>query len=529
MTTESASRRTVAAGVLMAINVAIRIAANLTLVRIALRHLGPRTFGIWVVLQSVATYLALSEMGLGQTTMNYQGDAIARGDHQRVNRVLVSAFLVYCFVIAVVLLVSSGIFAAAPVAQWLMKAPTPSEVEAFRRDAWLFASLTLLTIPLTVFPATLSGLRDLPVRQAIDLTLPLLVLFGSWLALRGGAGIRGLIVVPCAVQMLLGVAYYVTLRRRHPYIVPRLGSWSSSLGHELFSNSLFFFVIGLSLIVQRSSANLLTSRLGSLEQVPAVFAVVTILRVLGWSLLDIASRALQPYVILFAARGQADRVRFFALLATKLTAAGALLFVTGVVLFGEFAVGLWLGARVFVGYRPLLLLSLAYLAEVVFLPSYNFIVALNRHRVLSFVLVIHATASVVCGAVGLELASSDPISGMAAGFAVASLLVYAPMMTWAASRALGFSIRQLLGTTLRFAALTAVVLSIVSMMLVANAWAFVIRTVVAVSLAALIAMILHRLLLSNEERAWIAERLRGGLARLRARPADPPTREASGQ
>src|SRR5205823_4467610 len=153
--------------------------------------------------------------------------------------------------------------------------------------------------------------------------------------------------------------YPLVVRRDTVGVRLRLVAWTPALMRPMLANSSLFFLIGIGLIVDRSAGNLLMARYGTLAAVPAAFAVLTVFRVLGWTLVDLPSRLLQPYFTMLAAQGREERVKFYAALVTKLSVLAAAVLVAMAWYLAEAGIGLWLGAAAFPGYAALALLATA--------------------------------------------------------------------------------------------------------------------------------------------------------------------------
>src|SRR5262249_52287624 len=128
---ESAGRRTLGATFLSALNLALKVGINLVLLSFTLRYLGREQYGIWIILQSFATYLALSEMGIGQTVCNFQNVALARSDHDEVNRILTTTFWLYCLIAGSVWVLFVILMGSQPVESWLLKASSSAAAHHF--------------------------------------------------------------------------------------------------------------------------------------------------------------------------------------------------------------------------------------------------------------------------------------------------------------------------------------------------------------------------------------------------------------
>jgi hypothetical protein len=151
--------------------------------------------------------------------------------------------------------------------------------------------------------------------------------------------------------------------------------------------------------------------------------MLTLFRIVGWSLAEIVSQSLQPYVILFEARGERDRVIFLAAICTKITFALAVVYAALVWLFADIGSRAWLGHGMFLGYGPVACLGGAFLIDVLFLATNNFMRALNEHRALSITMGGYAALSLFLGVAGAAWwEPARPLYGLCLGLFAASLL-----------------------------------------------------------------------------------------------------------
>ncbi len=418
---ELPTKRTLYAGLGMFVNIGVKVIVNLILVRIVLEYLGPSQFGIWVILQSIVMYLGLSEIGLGQTIMNYQGEAYALNNVNKINILLTTAFGLYWLIVIPVWLLGSLIILFFPLSNLLLYNPSIEISSLFSWGLFIFMTTTLLTIPFTTFLATLSGFRDLHTRQLYELFLPPTVLLTAFVTLYIGGNIFVLIIVTGITQLSFGIGSYFILRKRYPYIRLSQKYWDPQLLLLLLSNSFFFFLISITLVIQRTSGNLLVGRFTELPNITQVFSIFLVFRIFGWSFVDLFSRAIQPYIILFGTRNEVEKLFFFVKLSSKISFMLSIIFAAEFWIFGKDFLRLWLGSNSFIGYGPLALLIGSFLIDVFYLPVNNFLVALNRHKRLSFAMLIYSILTLSFGVLGANIISSAPILGICAGFFAASV------------------------------------------------------------------------------------------------------------
>jgi len=442
---ESPVRRTVGASAMATINLAVKIGSNFVIIPLALHYLGREEYAVWIILQSIATYLTMSELGMGQTLLNFQNVAFAKGQHDQVNRVLTTGFGLSTLIVIPVCVAFAVILLTQPVANWLLRDVPTGSVAAFAWYLFLAGTLALLRVPLFVLPTTLLGLRETVLRQLVDGAYAVFLLVGTVLTLVFHGKLLALILVTNLGFIFIMLLSYPLARSRHPEVHLARRFWTPALMWPLFTNSSFFFLYNLGLLFQRLAGNLLAGKLGLLRQVPEMFVLLTLFRVVGWSLADIASQAVQPYIIRSSVQGSQDRVVFFAKLCTKFTFALAIVYAALIWLFADVGIRLWLGPGMFLGYRHLACLGGAFLMEVLFLSTNNFMRALNRHRRLSLVMAGYAVLSFVLGIAGAKWwMPTDPLFGLCVGLLVASLVGQALLLPWVTYRWLQIGWRRYL-------------------------------------------------------------------------------------
>ena len=431
---ESPVHRTFAAWTLSLLSLGIKIGGNVVIIPLALHFLGRQDYGLWIVLQSIGTYLALSDLGIGQTVLNFQNVAYTKGDLREVNRVLTTVFGIHWIIIAAVWVIAAYIFVTQPIEKWFLKDASGSAAFLFKGYLALAGTLALLRVPLNVFPATLLGLRELTLRQFFEVAVAISVPLGTILTLLAGGKVLALIWVTNGVVIVLPLLAYSLARSRHGYLRLSREFWTPSLFWPLLSNSLFFFLYGLGLLFQRLVGSVLAGKFAGLDAVPAFFVLFTLFRIVGWSLADTVSQTMQPYIIMLDVQERRDRVEFFAQLSTKFTFAAAVMYCMLIWSFADVGLRIWVGPNMFLGYAPLALLGGSFLIDVLFLSTNNCMRGLNRHRTLSIVMGIYAVLSFVLGIAGAKVMAGNPTLGLCWGLFAASVIGQALPLPWIACK-----------------------------------------------------------------------------------------------
>lgn len=157
-----------------------------------------------------------------------------------------------------------------------------------------------------------------------------------------------------------------------------------------------------------------------ISPVPAYAAeiVPTVTRMVAVSTV---SRSVQPYVLMWNAQNNNDRVQYAAQMSTNITCILAGLITVGFVPFAEPFINWWLDRSCFPGMPVLIFVTSAFLLDALFISSVNFIIVLNQHKKLALFLV---AKSILLLAMGTTFAvySTDPTTGVAFGIFLATLI-----------------------------------------------------------------------------------------------------------
>jgi len=248
---EDPAGRTSVAAVLGLINLGVKTLSNAVALSLVIRFLGRDEAGLWAMLQGISMYLGLTELGLGQTVMNIVGALFARRERQRIEETLSTALILYIYIVTPVLLIVVIGGALLPIDRIFLKSVQPDAPGSLRVLFLVTATLTLVRIPLTVFPSALLGLRELAARQWYELTLALATLLATVGVLLARGNLLALLVTTNTVSFAVMAAVYPALIRGRGFDVKvSFSRVRRELLLPFLTNSGLFFVIGLAFIVE---------------------------------------------------------------------------------------------------------------------------------------------------------------------------------------------------------------------------------------------------------------------------------------
>jgi O-antigen/teichoic acid export membrane protein len=252
----------------------------------------------------------------------------------------------------------------------------------------------------------------------------------------------GLVIATNLIALASTAAVSLLVTHRRPWAKLRLSQFRAHLLFPLATNSGFFFLLSLAVVLDRSALTLLVAKFGSLALAPSMYFLLSVFRVAAWSLISAMSRAVQPYVLMWWAHSDRERVASVTGLSTKITSISAGLFTAAFVPFAEPLTKAWVGPTSFPGTMPLLLFVAAFLIDALFLASGNLLIVMNSHRQVAVMIFVKSLLALALAAIG-GLVATDPLVGLTAGVLAATIVGNAamPLLT---CNTIGISMRSYL-------------------------------------------------------------------------------------
>lgn len=392
-------------------------AGQLVLVPIFLRAWGEARYGEWLTLSAMAAQIALVDFGVQTYVVNRLNQNYARGEIDQYNRVLHSALYWSLALAAVAFVIAASAIAVLPIESWFqLKLTNHNAVTAI---GCILALQVVATVPFGLITGIYRTVGEFPTGAMIN-NLQRVVFFaltGSVL-LAGG----GMIHVAAAqfVPIIASLAYVLRdIKRRHPDITVGISKREAGLAKSFLApSSLFFLIRGSQAATIQGATLIVGAFFGS--AVVAAFVTLRTLCNLVRQVSNALVTALWPELTSIEARGDFETLRRVFTLASKVITATCLAAAAFLFAFGEDLVDLWTQGRVTYHEGLMNSLLLLLVLQTPWLVSSVFLMATNRHRLVSKCYVISSISGL---ALGLLLAQTHGIVGLVIGLAVAEILV----------------------------------------------------------------------------------------------------------
>jgi O-antigen/teichoic acid export membrane protein len=213
---------------------AVSVAVQLAMVPLMLSALGDYSYGVWLTLQSVIGFGAFADLGIGNGAMNNISAAQARGDHERINRIITSA------VAMLTGLAICGMAVAPAMFLWMSghhvgggHAPDVAVGIA------VFTCYFALSLPLGFIERVNAALQEGSVTNIARCVVAVATLASTWGVTRAGGSFGAICAATLAPQLVVwALVWAVEFRRR---------GWLR-VGHELFDRKLARSLLGVGML-----------------------------------------------------------------------------------------------------------------------------------------------------------------------------------------------------------------------------------------------------------------------------------------
>jgi O-antigen/teichoic acid export membrane protein len=423
--------------------------AGLWLTPFFLRHLGGSTYGLWLVGTQIVAYLLLMDLGvvaLLPRETAYVTGRTGRQDTPELQHVIEKALTLAAAQTPFVAVASIvALF-------WL-----PDSWAALRTPLAVVLSVFILTFPLRVFQAALTGLQDLAFVARSQLVGWVFGTIVNVILVLQGFTLSALAAGWCATQIVVIAACAVRLAWRFPLAMPRrLAFGDRASAREYVARSMWISVSQVSqVLLNGTDVMVVGALLGPAAVVPYACTgkLVSVLANQPQAILQGASPALSEL------RTAGDRTRLFnvsAALAQATLALSGLVACVVLTVNGGF-VTWWVGADQFGGIGLTILLLGAMMVRHFNTTNVYALFCFGLERRLALTGLADGLATLVLSAVFVKLFG---IAGAPLGAMAGVLLVGAPLNVSALSRETGVGRWRLLGTLgpwfWRFAVLIAI-------------------------------------------------------------------------
>ena len=425
---------------------ALNIGLGIVLMPFTVRHLGQTEYGVWMLVASMTTYFQLLDLGYGNGVVRHLVDADRRGDVADVNRIASTFVCVYAG-IAVVACAAIAVMIGVVVPRFPHL--SSAQVRVAQVLLAILGARVAIGFPLTVFGAVTNARQGFALNNLVASATVVASAMCTYAVLEGGGGLLTLVAMTTAVSILGYGGYAWTAYRVMPELRIRPSYFSASRWRDVTSFSLYLFAISVAGQISFNIDNIVVGAcLG-----PAAVAVYTIaLRLSEYQrrLCDQFSGMLFPVVMAFGADGDREALKRTLVEGNRIAltlVAGASVCLVG---FSGPLIVRWMGPAFAGSVTPFNVLALAGVIVVSQAVSSNVLIAVGRHRIVTWIWAAEAAMNLV---LSVALVRTMGLPGIALGKLAPLVVGHLVVMFSAACRAVGMSVARCVYETTRPAAI----------------------------------------------------------------------------
>ena len=446
--TSTAATNLIAGTATKYIVLALNIGFGAVLMPFTVRHLGQTEYGLWMLVASMTTYFQLLDLGYGNGVVRHLVEADRRGDVDDVNRIASTFVCVYA-AIAVAAAVAIGVMILYVVPRFPHL--SSSQVRVAQLLLAILGARVAIGFPLTVFGAVTNARQGFVLNNVVASATVVASALCTYVVLEARGGLVVLVATTTAVNVAGYAGYAWNAYQVMPDLRIRPSSFSASRWREVTSFSLYLFVINVAAQISFNIDNIVIGAfLG-----PAAVAVYTVALRLGEyqrRLCDQFSGMLFPVALAFGADGNRRALRRTLVDGNRIgmtLVAGAAVVLIG---FSRPLIVRWMGPGFAGSVVPFDILALAGVVVVSQAASGNVLIAVGRHRVVTWIWIGEAVVNL---ALSLILVRTMGLTGVAVGTLIPLTVGHLVVMFMAACRAVDIPVTMCAYQTCRPAAIAA--------------------------------------------------------------------------
>ena len=396
---------------------AVNMVVPFFLTPFVVRHLGPAGYGVWILVVSTVSYLALLDLGLRSAVVRFVSKAQARGDLGEASNAIHVALWFRLVIAGGVCLLS---FVLAALVGHMFKIPRelvyPAQVTTV-----LCALGVAVTLVSGVFGAVLAANHRFDLLSYITVVQTLIRASGVLLILWSGRGLVALAGWELTVLALVAVVTTGLALKVYPFSRVRLGKPDMTVLRRIWSYSFATFIFMVAVQIVTNTDNMV---------VGAFLSVSTVtLYAIGGSLIGYAqqvsgalSGTFTPLASGYEASGRYDQLRTMLIRGTQSTLALALPVAVALFFRGETFIDLWMGPQYGpVSSKVLRILLISMFFAVADSTAGSIMMAIEKHKPVANNALFEAFFNL---ALSLVLVKTIGIYGVAWGTAISMALTH---------------------------------------------------------------------------------------------------------
>ncbi len=373
-----------------------------------IRSLGDSNYGAWVLVGSISSYFWMFDFGLGASVIKFVSELKAKGEQERLNRMVANSFALLA---AVGVVAAVGCLVLVQLVEALFPLP-PQLLPDVKAMIYITGVSLLVSFPFGVFGGVLRGYQRYDLVNAVGAASVVINALMSLAVVYFGLGLVGLSVVGLLTNVIVAAGRLTMARRVDPDLRLGIGMVSTQVVKEIGSFSLWVFVINVAVqVVYRTAPIIITVVLDVAMVTP--YSIANGLAQYVKRGVDPILAVLLPAYTELSAADDTTRVQSLLVDGSRIVGAMSLPMVMLLFLLGKPFITLWVGPQYEIAYPLLCLLSVPLFFSFLISTGDKLLWAKGKIKVNSFVAMADSSLNLLLsvlltssfGVVGVGLAT----------------------------------------------------------------------------------------------------------------------------
>ena len=419
-------------------NLVVNLVISFFLAPYVVHKLGNTYYGVWVIMMQFTGYLYLMDFGVRESIIKYVSRYSASGDKEKLDEILTSGNLIYCFIGLNCVLVSVVLAYFFPDIVNISDEITPTA-----RIVVILAGLTVgQTLAFNVFGGILMGLQRFDIFNKVGIIFAFVRLASVLIFLNLDYGIIALALIQLFVGLGTNITIYISSRRLlnkqdiHFHYSKHSLRERIPTFKKLYHYSVYVLINNLG-----EKAIFYTDALIIGIFLPA--ASVTFYAIAGTlieylrRLILMTNNVLNPLTSELDSRQEMDKIHSVLIQGGRFSMLIALPICIIYLIMGRQFIGLWMGTEyTLLSGDVLFVLSISTLISIPHSTISNVLYGISRHKIIAYLRMIEAVCNL---SLSLILVQTMGIVGVAIGTAIPHILLMSIILPILVARNIGLS------------------------------------------------------------------------------------------
>jgi O-antigen/teichoic acid export membrane protein len=395
---------------------AVTTVAGFFLSPYVVHHLGNLTYGVWVIIGSLVSYMGLLDLGLRGAVTRFVSKGVAQNDHAESSQTVSGALWIRLWISLAI--IATGLVLSVALQHIFV---IPPALQQAARIAVLVTAVTVgINLWCGVFGGVLVALHRYDLTSAVSIFQTCARAAGIVYLLRSGHGILALALWDLCNSLLANAALIFLCFRVYPALKVVFGSPGRATLAKLWNYSFWAFLINVAIQVTYYTDNLVVGAFLSPGAV-TLYAIGGLLIAYARQIVSAMTTTFTPLASSFEAEGNYDNLRRLVIHGTRAALIVSLPIEVALFFRGHTFIRLWMGEQ-YAGpsgtVMKILLLSVLFASANT--TSGGIVYGMEKHKRLALWAILEAAANFV---LSIILVRRIGIYGVAWGTTIPSVLV----------------------------------------------------------------------------------------------------------